>query len=382
MRKVERLFLNIVVFLMCIAIFNNLVHSEKIKIKTENGVTVIYNPKNPVHLPGVPNRLRLIKEFSIGEKVGKKEYMFTKIILDVNDEGNIYVLDSKECNIKIFNEKGNFLKMFGQKGQGPGEFSSPRYIQITPHKEIMVYDLYARRINFFSLNGEYLREVSVAVFPLFLDPKIDSERNIIGVVMERQPGVKSTTVRKLIKFSTDLKPIIMIDKVISSHPGAINLFPPRIYFDLTKENNIIYGISDNYEIKVINPKGKLIKKIIKRCDLVKIGQKDKKEKIKEIFGKRGIIPGINVKFPKYFPAFWSLSIDEEGRIFIGTYEKVKDKKGYYYFDVFDSVGRYIAKIPLKIKPKQWFVWKNKKLYVVEETEEGFPIIQCYKVIWH
>jgi hypothetical protein len=367
---------------MCIAIFNNLVHSEKIKIKTENGVTVIYNPKNPVHLPGVPNRLRLIKEFSIGEKVGKKEYMFTKIILDVNDEGNIYVLDSKECNIKIFNEKGNFLKMFGQKGQGPGEFSSPRYIQITPHKEIMVYDLYARRINFFSLNGEYLREVSVAVFPLFLDPKIDSERNIIGVVMERQPGVKSTTVRKLIKFSTDLKPIIMIDKVISSHPGAINLFPPRIYFDLTKENNIIYGISDNYEIKVINPKGKLIKKIIKRCDLVKIGQKDKKEKIKEIFGKRGIIPGINVKFPKYFPAFWSLSIDEEGRIFIGTYEKVKDKKGYYYFDVFDSVGRYIAKIPLKIKPKQWFVWKNKKLYVVEETEEGFPIIQCYKVIWH
>ncbi len=108
---------------------------------------------------------------------------------------------------------------------------------------------------------------------------------------------------------------------------------------------------------------------------------NKKEKIKELFGSKGIPPGINVKFPKYFPPIMNLSVDEEGRIFVGTYEKVKNKKGYY-FDVFDAEGRYISKVPLNIKPKQWFKWKNKKLYVVEKTERGFPLIKSYRVIWY
>ncbi len=58
-------------------------------------------------------------------------------------------------------------------------------------------------------------------------------------------------------------------------------------------------------------------------------------------------------------------------------ERPKDKVGYYY-DVFDSEGKFIVKISLKIRPR---VWKKNKLYLVEEDEDGFQFIKRYKVTW-
>jgi len=72
-----------------------------------------------------------------------------------------------------------------------------------------------------------------------------------------------------------------------------------------------------------------------------------------------------------------MNIDDAGRIFVQTYEKTIDESGYYY-DVFNSEGKYIAKIPLKTQPR---VWKRGKLYTIEEEEEGYQVVKRYKVNW-
>ena len=367
------------VFLVILLIFgvNKLIYAQKIEFKKKNEITIVYNPKKPAPPPGIPTRLKLEEDLTIGEEEGREEYMFTNIIFDVDNEGNIYVLDTKQCNVKIFDKRGKFLKMFGKKGQGPGEFTSPRGIQITPQKEIMICDLFARKLIFFSLKGEYLRQISTAKFLIFLLPQIDSKGNIIANILVRGKGVKSI----LIKSDSKLDQIFTIKTIKPSLPNAINLFPPRFYYSIIKNDKILWCISNKYEINISNPQGKLVKKILKEYKPVKFTDKDRKEKIKELFGSKGIPPGINVKFPKYFPPIMNLSVDEEGRIFVGTYEKVKNKKGYY-FDVFDAEGRYLSKVPLNIKPKQWFKWKNKKLYVVEKSKGGFPLIKSYRVIWY
>jgi len=86
---------------------------------------------------------------------------------------------------------------------------------------------------------------------------------------------------------------------------------------------------------------------------------------------------IKLVFPKYHSAFRRLTIDDTGRIFIETWEKTEDGKGYCY-DVFDSEGRHIAKIPLKC---QFQAWKKNKLYTIEEDEEGYQVVKRYKVNW-
>jgi len=135
--------------------------AQKIKIKTENGVTVIYNPKNPTPPPGTPTKLILKEDLTIGEKEGREEYMFSRMeSLDVDEEGNIYVLDSKESHVKVFDRDGKYIRTFGRKGQGPGEMQRALNIAITPQKEIMVNDWRSRRLLYFTLDGKFLREVS------------------------------------------------------------------------------------------------------------------------------------------------------------------------------------------------------------------------------
>lgn len=73
----------------------------------------------------------------------------------------------------------------------------------------------------------------------------------------------------------------------------------------------------------------------------------------------------------------NLDVDDEGRIFVRSYEKVKDGEGFYW-DVFDSEGKYIAKVPLKMRPR---VWKKNKLYTIEEDDEGYLYVKRYSVEW-
>ncbi len=80
---------------------------------------------------------------------------------------------------------------------------------------------------------------------------------------------------------------------------------------------------------------------------------------------------------KYKSAYQRFVVSDEGKIFVMTWERVADGDGFYY-DIFDSEGKCIAKIPLKITPQ---VIKKNKLYTIEEDEEGYQYVKRYKVTW-
>ena len=86
-------------------------------------------------------------------------------------------------------------------------------------------------------------------------------------------------------------------------------------------------------------------------------------------------------FPEFFYPFVNISVDEEDRVIVGTYEKFKDKTGHYVYDVFDLEGKYIAIMPLKIRPEIKPKWDMGKLYTIDNNEDGFPVVKRYKVIW-
>ena len=174
-------------------------------------------------------------------------------------------------------------------------------------------------------------------------------------LLGRASGTLSDSLKFLWKFKTS-------DQVKSS---------PAI------EDNIVWGVLNKYEIFVNNPEGKLLKKIIREYDGIVINKEEEDKLIKAWFGNNPVPPQMTIKFPKVYPPFFRFTCDEEGRIFAQTYEKTEDEEEYYY-DVFDSEGRYIVRISLKYRPQ---VWKNKKLYMIEENEEGFQVVKRYKVHW-
>ncbi len=359
--------ISIVLFLSVFMMFVSCGKQEaewKGTIDVENGITVVKNPKEPMYEEGV---FRLEEELSIGEAVGREKYMFSEIRgIAVDDEERIYVLDSKEAHIKVFDKNGEYVKTISKKGQGPGELGVPRSVFITSQNEIMVPDVSNRRLAFFSLEGEFIKNISTAKMNL-RSTRIDSEGNIIGVIaVIEEENLK----HELKKFDSDMNYLYSFTSSPAPSPRSFNPFMPILRWDLTKNDQIVCGYPKKYEIEIFDSKGKVIRKIKKDYDPVEI-TKEEIEHFEEL------PPTIKISARKYKSAYQRLIVGNEGKIIVLTWERVADGDGYYY-DIFDSEGKYIAKIPLKFKPR---VLKKNKLYTIEEDEEGYQIVKPYKVTW-
>ena len=334
------------------------------KIEEENGVTVVKNPKEPLYGENV---FSLEKELSIGVALGREEYMFSEIRdIAVDDEERIYVLDSKEAHIKVFDKNGKYVKTISKKGQGPGEIGFPRSVFITSQNEIMVPDISNRRLAFFSLEGKFIRNISTAKMNL-RSTRIDSEGNIIGVVAV----IDEEDLRHEIKkFDSDLNYLYSFISSLAPSPRRFNPFMPVLRWDLTTNDQIVCGYPKKYEIDIFDSKGKVIRKIMKDYEPVEI-TKEEIERIEEL------PPTIKLSILKYKSAYQGLIAGDEGEIYILTWERIANGDGYYY-DIFDSEGKYVAKISLKATPQ---VLKKNKLYTIEEDEKGYQAVKRYKVTW-
>ena len=333
-------------------------------IEEVDGVTVVKNPKDPIYDENV---FSLEEELTIGEDEEREEYMFSRIRdIEVDDEERIYALDHRRAQIKVFDKNGEYLRTFGRKGQGPGELNYPVGLFCSPSKEIMVEDIRNRCLTFYSLDGNYKKSISTATFFL-LRPTIDSKGNIVGLLRNDKNKVYELT-----KVDVNLNYLQTIDTSPYPNSEAFNPFYSIIKWVTAKNDCIIYGYPEKYELKIISPEGKTLRKIIREYNPVEITEKEKEN------GVIGYSSSLKFAFPKYHSAYQSFTSDEEGRIFVQTWKRNEDNEGNFY-DVFNSEGKYLTQIYLKFPPQ---VWKKNKLYIIEEDEEGFQIIKKYKVNWN
>ncbi|MDH5385785.1 MAG: 6-bladed beta-propeller [Candidatus Aminicenantes bacterium] len=329
-------------------------------------MTIVKNPKEPMYGEDV---FSLEEELSIGEAEGREEYMFSQIrSIAVDDVGRIYVLDAREAHVEVFDQDRSYIRTIGRKGQGPGELSFPLSLFITPQNELVVED-FNSRLAFFSLEGEFKKNLLIAKVRL-VRIDIDSEGSMVGIVIVRE---EENPRYELKKFDSDLNYLHSLGSspLPSARDGSINPFMGIILSQIDNNDQIICGYPEKYEIKIFDKEGKLKRKIMKEYDPVEITEEEIEEETE------GAPPDIKLSIPKYHTAYSWFKTDDEGRIFIRTWERAAEREGNYY-DVFDSEGKCISKILLKTRP---FVLKNKKLYTVEEDEEGFLFIKRYKVTW-
>lgn len=124
----------------------------------------------------------------------------------------------------------------------------------------------------------------------------------------------------------------------------------------------------------------MVKKIIRKCKPVKITKKDRKEIERRFSRSRLAKRGYKLIIPKHYPFFHGIWVDEEGRIFVLTYDRTGKERRFYYMDIFDSVGRYIGKVPFKIR-FDTLLFKRRKLYTIERDKEGFYKVKRYNIHW-
>ena len=339
-------------------------------IETKDGVTIVSNPKDPIY---GEDAVLLEEELAFGGPGADEQAMLGRpFSLVVDDDGNIFILDLKASNIKKFDAHGKYIRYISRQGQGPGELQGPFSIQMTPEKEIVAHCLASNRLIYFTTEGTYLRETPLTKVPraiIIMDGRGDL------ICHAPEPGEKFMDT--LAKYGPNQEGLFQIAAIEARSTEEYFLFTRSIIFNVMRDDQIVWAVTDKYEIMISDPRGRLINKIGRDYVQVPVTEAEKQGMIER---QGPLRPG--VKIPDTYPPLQleNPTVDEAGRIFIKTYEKAADGVSIF-FDAFDLSGRYVARIPLKQVRRVPLVWKGNKLYTIEEDKDGFHVVKRYKVTW-
>lgn len=293
--------------------------------------------------------------------------------IQIDDQGNIYILDRKNTQVSVFNTDGLFIRSFGKRGQGPGEFQVPIGMFVEG-QYLHIYDFMIRKISTFSLDGKHIKDMSLNDIGEFFRPEAKTENIIFGNILEWESNEVSCL--KLIKFDmiTSQKSIIAMIKNevdFSKEDPIKNTYILR----LRKDKTAIWIYQKDYGLNILSHEGNTNTLVTKEYDPVKISDEDKENLIKRIYGGQDKIPpGTTLVWPEHFSPIHSLIIGDKDWIFIRTNEK--NSAGEFKYDVFDENGGFRGTFFLNASILQI---KNNMAYAISEDIEGFPIIIRYEI---
>lgn len=116
-----------------------------------------------------------------------------QIFLPVRMEQNpiskdILILDQGNHSLFFFDEKGKYLKKIGGVGQGPGDLLKPFNMEIDDNGDIYILEGGNNRISIFNFNGEFINSLKVS--RIFLQDRskfvINNEKNVVFNLPQRK----------------------------------------------------------------------------------------------------------------------------------------------------------------------------------------------------
>ncbi|NTU51655.1 MAG: hypothetical protein HGA94_04350, partial [Candidatus Aminicenantes bacterium] len=258
------------------------------------------------------------------------------------------------------------------RGQGPGETQYPIFIQVTAQRELAVYDYSAARMVFYSFDGTYLRQKTTPrpVMPIALD----SRGRLLAQHILAPPPLGG---KLLVTIDSDYRTEREFSREEMGKDRTFDIGRPSCYGAISSGDRVIWGDSSQYVLHVMNPDGGLAMRIIKEFQPRAQTSEDEDE-----YRQRYAEPlkaGMKISFRGRWPAFSGLFVDDEGHIFVRTYERAGGGANSFYYDAFDEEGVYESKVAIPVTLDRNSVWKNGRVYTVETDENGSPLIKRHRV---
>lgn len=379
MRKIVFLILILSFFIYCGP------KQDEVERTIVDGVEVVVNHQEPYRLKGTPSQLQLESLFSIDtEDANIYEIGLVDIeAFDVDYEGNIYIIrwQSKENYIFKFDNQGNFVKSFARRGQGPGEIVYGGTVQMWNDNTLMAKDPSLTKFLLYTTDGEFMREVHLierfslvqilrnGYFLISWQDELFEQKMMVDHI-----GLCNASYEKNKELETFEWP----------HPGLVNTYEigkGGMVYRASKDFIFIGNPERDYDIWVYSLDGNLVRKIRKKYKPVEIS-----EEYKDSFYSRfpeGSPLRKRYVFRKHWDSFRYFITDDEGRLFVMTYEKGINP-GESMYDIFTPEGVFIARIRLRnTGPRRPLParMKGDRLYCLLEKESGYRELVVYNMRW-
>jgi len=357
-------------------------------IEYEKGINVIKNPKKPLY---AEIEFKVKEDLVIGSADDENSRFFEWLSLDVDESGNIYVLDRGSHRIQKFDKEGRFMMTMGRMGQGPGEFSSPDHITLDEEKNIYVKD--GTKAHIFDKEGQFVRS--------FLIPlnshnfKITKEGRFLGERLDiRPPDELSEDVVLMNENLTVLEeiagyPSIRMDSMFN-RKDRFAILVPELCFCPSIKDYAVYGFPSEYKLYEVDSSGRVTKIIEKDEPAEKVSGKEKtriidelmdqiksrsssKQEPREELKKRVLIS-------KFRPFFDEILLDEKGNIYAKKAGSYLDEDEGHEYDFFNSDGQYLYRIQIPKEIKNIKVIKKGCVFsTLYYREAGYFQVKRYRI---
>jgi hypothetical protein len=311
--------------------------------------------------------------FSIDHEKGAT-LLFEPRDIAVSKNGNIYVLDSKDCKIKCFSPQGKFLFSFGREGEGPGEFSpDASTLKILKDGNIYLIDNGLRRITIFSLDGKYIKSF---------------------ITKERYGDIylfKDTYFLTNFELERNWKPIHItkdfqkIEKSFGEIIDPGNLFKRDDFFEI--QTSIAFEKNTSV---IVNSKGEIF---YSQWNPYKIIKYSSEGKIKEFYRDVGFDTGLKLSIKKmkgikgvaeepssFVPEIY---LAKKDRILVPIFSPDLKEN---FIDIYDSNGSllYACRLPIELYGKETVIVATefdgeRSFYIIYFSPEKPPILSKYDI---
>jgi len=386
-----------IIILAAFAIFFCRSQPESPKRTYEDGAEVVANGLDPYKIEAEANRLRLEKKLVIDfEDPDLAAVGIPQITsFDVDSKGNIYIWSHRasENFIFKFDSFGKFERSFGRSGQGPGEIGALSYLRINDRDEIVISDYGRKRLILMSKSGAAVNERRL---PVDVDTAtLLANGNMLAWRAPFKPD-EGVAELQVVLFDQELNELTVLGPTeklpnwaMARRINGLGTAPTLGQGSVCKGHIYMGNKQSGYEISVYDLEGKPVRKIRKAHKPIALPE-DIRKKVLDVFDVP-IHKGQKSKlyFPASMPPIQYFFTDDQGRLFVMTFEK-GEIPGSYMYDIFDPDGVFVGRTSLDNTGNESLeIWggpfevraKNNLLYHLRAKASGYQELVVYRMIW-
>lgn len=356
------------------------------------GIQLVHNPARGLWRPG--EEWRFDEDLRIGRVEGAPELQFGEIIgLDVDPDGNIYILDRQAQQLRVFSPVGEHLRTLGGPGAGPGELSPHTQAVIVGTARVArVIDPGNARVTRFGPGGDYIGEFRDDVTggaAIRWDANASGQlvaqlRGLSGQGLEAHPGGDP-----LVIYDSDGAEVDTLCVLPNVRAAEMTIFGPEPLWDLSP-HLLVTAATTMYRLDIRDGNGRAIRVITREVERRPVGEADRllhRRMISRQFVEGfGMAPGSAARivdrlpFADFYPAIASVILGPRGSIMAQRVHTASDPGagsadfqpnamgvvGAREWDVFDDRGRYLGAVtfPARFEPLTvvndliYGIWRN------------------------
>jgi len=362
--------------------------SQVQRIKDENGTEIVLNKMEPAKLKGSPASLELTEEWTIntGDDAVADSGLADIGLFDVDSRGNVYFAVNRGTGPAVvkFDAMGKPAGSFGRRGQGPGEIQDISALFVTSRDEAAVTSEGNNRLTIFDGAGQLVWETTTAPGHITLAPL----PNGMFLTIKRIPDPKPDALFEfpIAVTGSDLKPVRDLDTGFIENPMTGERLRGTYHIQSwsVSRDRIFTGHQDRgYDIFVFDLDGRPVRKIRKEFAPVPVPEAFKKEFLGQFDAPQFKVVRDKVYFPSDMPPYIGFTADEDGRLYVMTYE-TSERPGEFVFDIFNADGIFILRKPIEVFQDYggaYFKVRNGRFYCVRQNSDGETLFKVFKMTW-